>query len=123
MLDRDRLIIAEEQRRLLLALLTANDLPDGFNSHRIYQASQALMRKRRRLMQRANPAVDNILQSEQGHACFLRFCRDQPSVAPAGPYDDSRRFLEHRRKEEQFLSGVNPIIDALRFIIGQCKSG
>jgi len=123
MLDQGRLIIAEEQRCLLLALLTASDLPEGFNLNRIYHASQALIRKRQRLMRRVNPFVDDILKTEEGQASFLRFCRGEPSVPAAGPAEDSRRFLAWRQKEEQFVRGANPIKEALRFIIGQCKSG
>jgi hypothetical protein len=97
-LDSKRLAMAQEQMELIEALLCGAPHPTGFESSRLQSASEALVRKRIRCMQRAHPLVQEICSGDNDSILetLHQFIRENPSVHPRGPYFDALAFLSYR---------------------------
>ena len=95
--DGNRLTMAQEQKELIEALLCRGPHPPGFDSARLQLASEALIRKRIRCMQRAHILVQEIcLRDDHSMLEALhQFIRENPSVHPQGPYFDALAFLSY----------------------------
>lgn len=96
-LDKARLGMAQEQSELIYALLCGAPSPAGFDAERLQSASQSLVRKRVRCMQRANSLVQEICPQDNYSILegLHQFIRENPSVHPQGPYEDSLAFLAY----------------------------
>ena len=94
-IKQSRLAMAQEQTELINALLCGGAHPPGFNSESLQVAAAALVRKRIRCMQRANPMVEEICTRDNDEILmeFHRFIRENPSPHARGPYFDSLDFL------------------------------
>jgi len=92
-----RIAMAHEQSDLIAALLCGAPSPAGFDAERLQSASQALVRKRVRCMQRANSVVHEICPQDNYSILegLHQFIRENPSVHPQGPYEDSLAFLAY----------------------------
>lgn len=84
-----RIAMAHEQSELIAALLCGAPSPAGFDAERLQSASQALVRKRVRCMQRANSLVQEICPQDNYSILegLHQFIRENPSVHPQGPYE------------------------------------
>lgn len=89
--------LASEQKKLLEALLAGAKAPDGFNQNDIETASDALLRKRIRTMQRAHPQLQKILDNTSNRAILNSFIKANPSCHPDGPRKDGKAFLFYLR--------------------------
>ncbi|CAN5506557.1 hypothetical protein BH11CYA1_BH11CYA1_17570 [soil metagenome] len=96
-LSSNRLAMAQEQAELIKALLCNAPHPQGFDSERLQEASLALVRKRIRCIQRANPLVEAICPADNDSILMQlhRFVRENPTPHPRGPYFDSLDFLAY----------------------------
>jgi uncharacterized protein (UPF0276 family) len=107
----DRQALAEQQARLVGALVAGESVPDGFDVGRVAAESQMLAAKRLRAAARACPALD--LEGARREP-FLAWARVNPLAQNDCPGQDGRRFqhdLEsvrsvddrhHRQDQQQF---------------------
>jgi molybdopterin biosynthesis enzyme len=92
---RERLARAQEE--LARALGTGAPVPAGFDAGRVRAAAEALLSKRRRLVQRAWPGLARAL-GEDFSPRFDTWARDNPLVGVEPlPLADGRRFAESLR--------------------------
>ncbi len=109
-LDSKRLAMAQEQKELIEALLCGAPHPVGFDSARLQSASEALVRKRIRCMQRAHPLVQEICPRDNDSIleALHQFIRENPSVHPQGPYRDALAFLSYLGLKSSSVLGWKP---------------
>ncbi len=109
-LESKRLNMAQEQKELIEALLCGAAHPAGFDSTRLQSASEALVRKRVRCMQRAHPLVQEICPRDNDSIleALHQFIRENPSVHPRGPYFDALAFLSYLGLENSSSLGWKP---------------
>jgi hypothetical protein len=109
-LDNKRLAMAQEQKELIEALLCGAPHPAGFDSASLQSASEALVRKRIRCMQRAHPLVPEICARDNDSIleALHQFIRENPSVHPQGPYFDALAFLSYLGLKSSFRLGLKP---------------
>jgi hypothetical protein len=106
--------LAEQQARLVRALLGRDEAPAGFDAERLRLAGQSLVNKRLREVERAWPALARCLGAEWGER-FSAFARTAPPPEAGGPLADglafartlSARDLDDEALAERFLAELH----------------
>jgi hypothetical protein len=91
---RERLARAQEE--LVRALGTGAAPPAGFDAERLRVAAQALVDKRRRLVERRWPTLASALGADFAPR-FEAWAREHPMTVEPSPLADGRRFAESLR--------------------------
>ena len=93
--------LARAQAELARALGQGAPVPEGFDAERVRAAADALLSKRRRLVQRAWPRLAGAL-GEDFRARFDAWARENSLGAEGSPLADGRRFAEALRATGAF---------------------
>jgi hypothetical protein len=83
--------LAEQQAQLVRALVGQDEAPAGFDAERLRLASQSLVNKRLREVERAWPALARCL-GEHWSARFTAFAQTTPPPPEGGPLGDGLAF-------------------------------
>ncbi len=112
----ERAALAQQQADLVAALTRQGSAPDGFDRTHIDRSADALLGKRRRMVEKNWP----ILPEALGDSFRKTFCRfaDAHPVATDDATDDGRRFAEFLLTEHVFPLKAAPVLLAARLRSG-----
>ena len=91
--DRARANLAAQQAELLGALVAEGAEPEGFHAERLRTQSRMLRAKRRGVVSRHCPELEQQLGERFG-PLFEQYCREHPPRAGISARDDARRFRD-----------------------------